>query len=306
MLNRIIIISIVLILSFGSLFSQALQTFKASQGLEKAKSEAITNGFASPELVFILCLNTTYKITTQYGTFNVSVKFDFTKGTANTWFYFYRNADNHSDIVVVAVVRLPGFGYQAMKYNFNDLINNDLPFDAANTLEGIQWIDSDVMAQELMVNTDFIPYYNAHQNPEYAAIFLFVNTKYAFVATKQPFWGVLIIDKQTSKLCAIHAENKTVFCNPTSPVESNNQDQLNFYPNPTEGNINILVPEGFFPNKIVLTNYLGEMIKEYSEQDFLSKNQHIYLNLPDLIEGVYFINISTVNTQYHKKIIIKK
>lgn len=95
--------------------------------------------------------------------------------------------------------------------------------------------------------------------------------------------------------------NATISCsNPISIMPSTvginqiyNSSNISIYPNPTKDKLNIQL-ENFNQNNlsISITNYLGQVVKNYS----ISQNLTV-LELSDLSNGIYFLNLQNNNFQ---------
>ncbi len=89
-------------------------------------------------------------------------------------------------------------------------------------------------------------------------------------------------------------------------LESNNPQKFSIYPNPGNGIINIRALNGcHYPSKVEIFNSLGQKVFELSfdTQSYYSGKQLDISNLPD---GMYFLNISNDIGKYIEKLIIAK
>lgn len=84
----------------------------------------------------------------------------------------------------------------------------------------------------------------------------------------------------------------------SSDIGSQQIKNLNIYPNPTSGKINISTDEKI--NTIIVSNLVGKQVMLFENFDGNS------IDLTNLKRGVYFINISTENGILTKKIILSK
>jgi hypothetical protein len=69
------------------------------------------------------------------------------------------------------------------------------------------------------------------------------------------------------------------------------------YPNPSNGNFTIQVPDGFIGSNAIIYNLFGQSIKAFSIDD---ANQNVNLE-----NGVYLLQIQKGNQVFTKKIVIK-
>jgi hypothetical protein len=82
--------------------------------------------------------------------------------------------------------------------------------------------------------------------------------------------------------------------------QNTNSNDIEVYPNPSEGNITIRLLDNPNPMKIQIVNLLGEIVYEKIENPIGS---HIRLNLTNLANGAYFIKINGNSNQYVTKVI---
>ena len=77
-----------------------------------------------------------------------------------------------------------------------------------------------------------------------------------------------------------------------------NDQNISFHPNPTQGYGLFLVPKELIGNNITITNSLGEIIRKQEIND-----THFNIDLNDSNRGVYFINITTNEGVFIRKIV---
>lgn len=90
----------------------------------------------------------------------------------------------------------------------------------------------------------------------------------------------------------------TSLCTGINSIDSNVAASIFLYPNPTNGLVQINVPQELFGNTIVLTNTFGQVI----ETGIIEKTIIDY-NLQNLATGIYFIQVKTSNGTASKKVI---
>lgn len=99
------------------------------------------------------------------------------------------------------------------------------------------------------------------------------------------------------------AVNSTNFSIESSlEIEDPKDNQFDIFPNPSNGIINLRLPEFSKNGSIKIIDIIGRIV--YSNQLTNSPNQQ--LNLSSLINGVYIVSVELDNKQFTKKIIIKK
>ena len=98
--------------------------------------------------------------------------------------------------------------------------------------------------------------------------------------------------------------NSNVTVNCTGTVGINNllgNNQINIYPNPTQGKILIQNLIQTSNNSIIIRNILGEIILNSD-----NKNNLVTLDISHLENGVYFIEVSSNNGIRIEKVILAK
>lgn len=102
-------------------------------------------------------------------------------------------------------------------------------------------------------------------------------------------WGI-------PNICAAH----NLLLTPTAIKESQNQDLIKIFPNPTTGLITVDANESL--KNIVITDVLGKI----QPINFNIANNKAQLNMINLPSGVYFLQIKTNNDSYFSQKIIKE
>jgi len=91
-----------------------------------------------------------------------------------------------------------------------------------------------------------------------------------------------------------------IWCEGTLGINSSiNNNSINIYPNPTTEYFNIEFNETLNDNKIMITNQIGEIIKELQVV-----NKITTVDISDFKSGIYFVSITSKNGVSVKKIII--
>ena len=89
----------------------------------------------------------------------------------------------------------------------------------------------------------------------------------------------------------------TSLCTGISSIENNRSD-IFAYPNPTNGLVQITIPQELFGNTMVLTNTFGQAIESR-----IIDNTTMDYDLQNLATGIYFIQVKTSNGIITKKVI---
>jgi hypothetical protein len=119
-------------------------------------------------------------------------------------------------------------------------------------------------------------------------------TSQSFTATSNGNYAVEITDNGCTE---------TSSCVTISSASIANVDvnaQLNVYPNPTNGIVQVTLPETLFGQTILLTNTMGQVL----ETKIINSTMLDY-NLQNLSNGIYFIQVQTENGLISKKIVKK-
>lgn len=83
-------------------------------------------------------------------------------------------------------------------------------------------------------------------------------------------------------------------------------DLFTFYPNPTNGVLNIEGPkEKLLEGSIILCNINGKKLKSFNTKELLL-NDKLILNLNDLSNGIYILSIELNNTLFYHKVVLNK
>lgn len=98
----------------------------------------------------------------------------------------------------------------------------------------------------------------------------------------------------TSTVCAVT----------TSLNESLSENEINLFPNPTNGELNITIRVLKNQNfTITLLNTLGQTIKEIKQENYSGGNLNI--DLSNNTKGLYFVNIKTETSSITKRIVLQ-
>ncbi len=97
--------------------------------------------------------------------------------------------------------------------------------------------------------------------------------------------------------CGIGTDSVTVYVNPVSVENINNNSNIKIFPNPTAGIITI---EGQNIESVIVTNIKGQLIKRINQ-----KNQKIIIDLSEQSKGLYFVQVKNDKGTKMGKIIIE-
>ncbi len=80
------------------------------------------------------------------------------------------------------------------------------------------------------------------------------------------------------------------------------KNQFSIYPNPTQSYV-IISSDKYFEGQLKLLDVNGKLILNRN----IELNDHLRkIQLPDLVQGVYLLNLSNANTTFSKKIVVKR
>jgi hypothetical protein len=292
--------SLTLVLVLLSISICYSQNFKAKDGLNSAVSNS---GLSNPELM--VC-----------GTFNGSVQgspvpltFDINSGVANAWLYYFRSADDNNQTKLMIVSKLFN-NYIAISLPVNQLLDS-LPFEPAGSLNELQWLDSDVMAENLRNSPDYQDYKTAHNDAAISLVTLSYNGDYPYIPIGSAYWIAKIDASNTaSLLCAVNALNGEVTCfDEPSAVKDNNQNevQLNVYPNPSQDNLFIAIPDGISIScdNLKIYDSAGKMVYCFNVKLIAGIN---LITIPTNLfsNGQYFIEMPTKRGMVSGKFVIDR
>lgn len=110
--------------------------------------------------------------------------------------------------------------------------------------------------------------------------------------------------------CMVFAENGcsardsviVYFRDPNNSVSALHSFDINFYPNPNSGTINIDLPSDFDLNQYRITNANGMVV--HKESIYLNP-KHLQINLNDLSPGTYVLTLESKTNIVHKTMIIQ-
>ncbi|MCH8902614.1 MAG: T9SS type A sorting domain-containing protein [Bacteroidetes bacterium] len=81
-------------------------------------------------------------------------------------------------------------------------------------------------------------------------------------------------------------------------------NSIKVFPNPAFNNIQVELPEFTTPTEISIINMVGETVYQKSINHLSGNN--IYIDLPDITSGIYFIKIATNHHTFIKRCVIMK
>jgi len=283
------------------LFSVTLcysQNFKAKDGLNPAKNKA---NLSNPELMLCATINGTIPGVP------ITLAFDINTGNATAWLYVIRSADDNNIKKSIIVGKLFN-NFVTYDIEVNQIVDS-LPFEPAGSLNDIQWIDSDVMANNLKNYQDYKDYLNAHSDATISLVTLSYNGDYPYIPIGSTYW-IAKIDAAgtTSLVCAVNAINGDVICfDEPSAVEENEigNYKLNIYPNPASDNIFIILPDGLSTsnNELQIFDSEGKLAYNFNVKPVVGVNL-ISIPVKLFSSGQYIVNITTAKGVITGKFII--
>jgi hypothetical protein len=187
------------VLSSISLYSQP---YKASAAYQWALGEAIEDVGPNAKLKAIATANGL-----SAGVFTID--FDVDNGTSNVWLYSFEG-DNGSETNVIGV-RLVQFT------NVTQLVGDVsafMSFLPSAVLSTDQWIDSDIMMQNVLSSQQYIDLSAKYSDADLRFIALGNNEMNSQIPMDEPFWTVTYEDDQqtTNFICNTHAIDGYVEC----------------------------------------------------------------------------------------------
>ncbi len=285
------------------LFSVTLcysQNFKAKEGLNTARN---SSGITNPELLLCAAVNGTVQGSP------VPLVFDINSGVANAWVYYFRSGDDNNIKKMMICYKLFN-NYVANEIPVTQILDS-LPFNPAGSLNDIQWIDSDVMANNLKNYQDYKDYLNAHSDATISLVTLSFNGDYPYIPIGSAYWIAKIDATNSSSLfCAVNAINGDVICfDESTAVEDNehSNNQINIFPNPSKENLFISLPEGItsFSKELQIFDSEGRLIYSFAVKPVDGVNL-ISIPVKLFSAGNYILRITTTNGLLNGKFIIEK
>ncbi|TAL67933.1 MAG: T9SS type A sorting domain-containing protein [Bacteroidetes bacterium] len=281
-INYFIVILLVL-LSVSLSYSQP---FKAKDGLSTASSNS---GISNPELLMCAAVN-------GYITgLPTDFKFYINYGEANAWFYLFRSADNHNDKKLMMCYYL--INLLSFEIPLSSMIDS-LPYEPAGSLNDIDWMDSDVMAENLRNSQDYKNYLNAHTDATIRFVTLSYNGDYPYLPIGNAYWMARIeAPNAKSLICAVNAVDGDVTCfdEPSAVDEKVDEKiELKFYPNPSKDYLFVTIPPNISinGNLLELFDSEGKLAYCFNVKPVDGINL-ISVPIQLLSNGQYFIKLST-------------
>ncbi len=114
----------------------------------------------------------------------------------------------------------------------------------------------------------------------------------------------ILPDELASAFQASADAAQTVYENIIGVEELNENKVFTIYPNPTNGKINLKInqTEDLKIKNIIVYNVFGAELF----LDFQIKSNHLQIDLTQLPNGVYFVELQTANKNYRKKLVLSK
>ncbi|MDD4148652.1 MAG: C10 family peptidase [Bacteroidales bacterium] len=115
---------------------------------------------------------------------------------------------------------------------------------------------------------------------------------------------VLIGEKATiifkTHTSARHQGFKLFYEMNTDGIDDDSTDQIKIYPNPAREELNINIGSDINPTSITIYNTDGKMIKSIANSGI---SKHVNIDLTDMAQGLYYINIVTDKTTFKYKFV---
>ena len=271
----IFIITMILVLA-NSAQAQLMQPYKAKEGESKART-TFEKDFGSSDLLMV------GTISGEYEGVPVKLEFDLSTGEASAWLYMFHSEEQDTS-ATYAVVKT-AFGMQAMPINAGD-IGGGLPFNPTESLDEIQWMNSDKLMENIRENSRYTDFLDVFPNTIWAMGALFVEPM-----QKQAVWAVIFKGDDTHNLnCFVDAVSGETQCmSPTTDVEDvNTSPDLKVYPNPVSDMAIVSIPidEIDLNANLKIYDMRGNQILAVSNFD-INSDGSFALNVSNLAAGVY-------------------
>ena len=120
------------------------------------------------------------------------------------------------------------------------------------------------------------------------------------------YMGYANISVKAMNLCGdgLFSENLEVqLDNTTDVAELSAQDMILVYPNPNQGNFNILASSQIANANIMVYNMVGE--KVFSHQANMNNGETMNIGLENYPKGLYILSVITADFRFTEKLIIK-
>ncbi|MGA2297547.1 MAG: T9SS type A sorting domain-containing protein [FCB group bacterium] len=283
-----------LLLTVSLTLNLAAQNFKASDGLSKAQA---TTTLTDPELWGIGTVDTTVQ---------VQIKFDMSNGTSNVWLYIFHSKST-GELNFCAVTLGTLFGVVVPQPPAYDR----LPFKPNKPLTGVNWIDSDVMLQDLKNSTEYQTFATAHPNTDPSMVALSINNNAPGLTVDSPYWMFKFdIVSSNSYVCAVEAISGQVTCFTLTDVAdaiNGTQSNLFIYPNPSANNAFLYIPKSIQSPQAQLAIY---DIEGNKVMDLIAphngETELVILSLCNYIPGIYFVKYNYKDRIYTNQLVIQR
>ncbi len=239
--KRLLFFCCVLILAGQLCNAQVFNNFKASEGLAKSKEQAGIAGISDPCLTGVF---TSSALTFSISGTNFNVEIDFAKGTASVWGYMYGEKSNLKKMKFIGVINssLLG-GYYATEIDPSEVLKSGYPVNLDTTLENIPFLDSDLMAAEMLRDQDLkdmIAVSNSSKNMGFA----FINTDLGNLKNKAMWLVDVSLPDKTTRTCMLAVVDKEKYCEDRSIIsveEIASASGIVACPNPAKDIVNLKI-----------------------------------------------------------------
>ena len=297
----LIIFSFVYLFLNCNLFSQQLYFFKAKDAYQLAKEYTITQGMSDPKLLVILSSGVL-----SIGGNPTPAKFDIENGTANVWIYLFKDNSNPDNYFAVGVV-YPDIiqDYFPVYIDPQDIIEKAYFLDLNSTFEDEEWINSDEFAAILRDDMSFMEFVVAF--PEYnTQIMLLKNEFFEFFPKYHYYWGIRVEAEGWSKLCAVEAYTKQMYCEEATTVDFKNTNIIcEAFPNPFTNQVKIRFNLDKSSNvKLSIFDNLGNLVTVLNNGVLESGEKVFNFSPTGLSKGIYYYKLQIGNTVKVQKLIM--
>lgn len=267
------------------------ESFLAKQGLEKAIAAAAADGITNPELLLVMSMKRTITVTNplDQSDLDIEVQFNIDDGTSNVWLYLFRSADDHEMKATIGVVKVMIVGLYAQKISDFEFEIPVLGSDFDETLNGVNWIESDQMAGIFKQESSLMDFIDANPNPETEVVALSMNPEFPFISEEMPAWYYAILANDDSHICVLNNNNQSVVCQDDflGVEEVLGSDDIGIAPNPANDFIGLDIPESY--NKI---NANVSIFDAYGREVYSAELKSKRIDASAFSPGMYVIRIN--------------
>ena len=266
----------------NALYSQALfDKFKAKEAYSAAKKQS---NMKEPQLIFIGTMDGEF----DTGLAKINAKMDYKTGKTEFWAVMFREKESKDSLKSFLCVKTFGT-VMAVDVSDNEMFQLDMEFDLDNPILDENWMDTDVVATELMKNDGFKSFVESHPTLDFGMLALFRNSMNPLLEMGKVFWGSQLMKANDVQACGIEIETKEVFCQTFGNVLEITNDIATVYPIPANQCLNVEISENFEVTNAELYSLNGKLLFT-AKLDHLN-NKLISINTSDLNSGSYILKM---------------